>query len=69
VERKNIGFGREFYRYLIKNDFPPGYQVLCYNCNSYKEYIIRRSGYDTATVSIEDYKAIIRNNSIGPNVK
>lgn len=23
-----------FYDWLIKNDFPPGYRVLCYNCNS-----------------------------------
>lgn len=21
------------YRYLVKNGFPPGYQVLCFNCN------------------------------------
>lgn len=25
--------GQKFYRWLIKNDFPPGYQVLCFNCN------------------------------------
>jgi hypothetical protein len=23
----------EVYRWLIKNNFPKGYQVLCYNCN------------------------------------
>lgn len=25
--------GEKFYRWLIKNNFPPGYQVLCFNCN------------------------------------
>jgi len=36
AHRKSIGFlgqGGKFYRWLVKNDFPPGYQVLCYNCN------------------------------------
>ena len=26
-------WGRAFYLWLIKNNFPEGYQVLCYNCN------------------------------------
>ena len=25
--------GRTFYKWLIKNNFPPGYRVLCLNCN------------------------------------
>jgi len=25
--------GRQFYRWLIKNNFPEGYRVLCHNCN------------------------------------
>lgn len=25
--------GEKFYRWLRRNDFPPGYQVLCWNCN------------------------------------
>lgn len=25
--------GEKFYRWLIKNNFPSGYQVLCFNCN------------------------------------
>ena len=31
--RKVHGDGDAFYRWLIKNDFPPIVQVLCYNCN------------------------------------
>ena len=34
---KNTG-GRRFYRWLQLNNFPDGYQVLCYNCNMGKEY-------------------------------
>jgi len=28
--------GQSMYRYLRKNDYPTGYQVLCVNCNSAK---------------------------------
>jgi hypothetical protein len=31
--RKEVGVGN-FYSSLIKNNFPPGFQVLCFNCNS-----------------------------------
>lgn len=31
--RKEIGGGGNFYRWLVKNDFPEGFQVLCMNCN------------------------------------
>lgn len=27
------GGGHHNYRFLIKNGFPAGYQILCYNCN------------------------------------
>lgn len=33
--RKEIG-SRNFYVWLRKNNFPQGYQVLCYNCNMVK---------------------------------
>jgi hypothetical protein len=33
IHRKEIGGGADFYRWLIKSGFPPGYQVLCHNCN------------------------------------
>jgi len=29
------------YNDLIKNGFPPGYQVLCFNCNYHKEFMRR----------------------------
>lgn len=31
--RSQVGGGVIFYRWLIKNNFPPGFQVLCFNCN------------------------------------
>lgn len=31
--RKETGLGSSFYRWLIKNDFPEGFQTLCMNCN------------------------------------
>jgi hypothetical protein len=43
--RKEIGVsaGNTFYRWLIRNNFPDGFRTLCYNCNSYKEYVVRRA--------------------------
>lgn len=35
IERIGSGSGR-IYRWLQKNNFPPGYQVLCANCNHRK---------------------------------
>lgn len=34
-QRKALGLqtGDQFYRWLIKQNFPPGYRVLCHNCN------------------------------------
>ena len=36
--RKEIGFrgGIGIYLWLIRNNFPPGFQVLCFNCNQSK---------------------------------
>lgn len=31
------------YRWLMRNDYPAGFQVLCYNCNMKKEVMRRRS--------------------------
>lgn len=35
MHRKNLGIlsGQPFYRWIIKNNFPNGYQVLCRNCD------------------------------------
>lgn len=32
----HTGVSSAFYHWLIKNDFPPGYQILCSNCNKSK---------------------------------
>jgi hypothetical protein len=35
THRKQIGgMGARLYRWLIANDYPDGYRVLCHNCNS-----------------------------------
>jgi hypothetical protein len=31
--RLKIRSGTQFYRWLERNNFPPGYAVLCFNCN------------------------------------
>jgi hypothetical protein len=33
LHRETAGRGQRFYGWLIRNGFPDGYQVLCYNCN------------------------------------
>lgn len=38
-ERKKHGSGGSFYHYLIKNDYPKGYAVLCRKCNIIKSII------------------------------
>ena len=41
-ERKALGSqkfsGVKFYRYLIKQGLPDGYQILCANCNNIKQW-------------------------------
>ena len=32
-ERKKVGTGFSFFQFLIDSNFPPGYRVLCHNCN------------------------------------
>lgn len=31
--RKEVGGGTTFYAWIIRNNFPEGFQVLCHNCN------------------------------------
>lgn len=31
--RKQIGGGSAFYKWIVKNDYPDGFQTLCHNCN------------------------------------
>lgn len=35
--------GGSFYKWVIKNDYPPGFQVLCGSCNMKKEAVKRRT--------------------------
>lgn len=47
-ERRRVGHSRTsaggtFYRWLRKNGFPPGYQILCANCNWVKEWERRQT--------------------------
>lgn len=34
--RKEVGTGWGFYRWLRRNDFPEGFQTMCFNCNQAK---------------------------------
>lgn len=39
--RKSLGMstgGYPFYAWLVKNNYPDGYQVLCMNCQTIKKY-------------------------------
>jgi hypothetical protein len=36
--RKKTGEGSHFYRWLKRNNYPEGYQVLCFNCNWAKSH-------------------------------
>lgn len=36
--RKEQGFGSMFYCWLIRNNFPQGFQTLCHNCNLAKGF-------------------------------
>ena len=35
--RRAVGRGTNFYKWLIRNEFPDEYQVLCFNCNCGKQ--------------------------------
>lgn len=41
-QRKAFGNGNKFYRWIIKNNYPEGFQVLCPNCNWKKMPHIRK---------------------------
>ena len=34
--RSEVGEGRAFWRWLVKNNYPEGYQILCMNCQFIK---------------------------------
>lgn len=35
--KRKIGSGSVIYRWLVKNNFPQGFQILCANCNLAKQ--------------------------------
>ncbi len=37
ADRKEVGHCTVFHRWIIKNNYPPTIQILCYNCNNAKE--------------------------------
>ena len=43
IHRKEGG-GKNLYQWLIKNNFPEGFQILCYNCNCSKGRKRRMNG-------------------------
>ena len=45
--RKEVGDGR-LYRWLEKNGFPDGFQVLCHNCNAIKRNEEDMNAYSSA---------------------
>lgn len=52
AHRKKIGIpasGTAFYRYLIKQGFPDGYQTLCGNCQRIKQFINNEWGMGKKT--------------------
>lgn len=48
--RKELGTrnGQSFYTWIISNDYPDGFQVLCANCNLKKEVMRRRNARKVA---------------------
>jgi hypothetical protein len=38
AHRREIGAGAALYRFLKKNNFPPGFQTLCMNCQWIKRF-------------------------------
>lgn len=41
--RRDIGIkgGKHFYDWIIKNNFPVGFQILCHNCNFAKDHFLQ----------------------------
>lgn len=33
IHRKEVGNGQKLYRWIINNNYPKGFQILCMNCN------------------------------------
>jgi hypothetical protein len=71
AHRKELGLtGNKFYKWLIKNNFPKGFQVLCMNCNFAKglyghcphKYVVARP----ASKRLTDFVDGVTNNFTAP---
>lgn len=54
--RQNVG--NRFCRWLCRNDFPEGYQILCWNCN-HKKHIDSIRGISTSAKSRKQLKQMV----------
>lgn len=43
--KEDKSYGSRFHQWLVANDFPTGYEVLCYNCNCSKDRVYRYQDY------------------------
>ena len=58
--RKRVGMGDTFYQHLVSSDFPPGYQVLCWNHNYLKQLEILKSKWSNTKDAIRQRRATRR---------
>lgn len=49
--REDIGGSGVFYNWIIRENFPEGFQVLCRNCNTIKMHENKEFAYKTATIN------------------
>ncbi len=38
LHRLKVGFGNALYRWIVRNNYPKGFQILCMNCQFIKRY-------------------------------
>lgn len=68
--RKKIKkMGDNFYKWLIKNDYPKPYQVLCWNCNHAKHLQILNKNTNTPPFPKKRFNAILADPSWNYNDK
>lgn len=62
-ENKKLNlYGKDFYSFLMKQNFPNKYRLLCYNCNCCMG--LYGKCYHDKNVSIEDYKEYLLNKQV-----
>lgn len=53
AEIKANGFGGTLYAWLRRNNFPDGFQVLCYNCNNKKRIVNKENNHATTPTFVK----------------